>query len=60
MEGKKHRILVVDDEPDITTVFRRALVEAGFDVDVFNDSVDALAPSQTRMICCFWTSKCPR
>lgn len=40
---KKYRILVVDDEPDITLVFRTSLEQAGFDVDAFNDPQDALA-----------------
>lgn len=35
--------MVVDDEPDITTVFRKALTQAGYDVDVFNDPLSALA-----------------
>jgi len=36
------RILLVDDEPDITTVFTLGLEDNGFKVDVFNDPIQAL------------------
>jgi DNA-binding response OmpR family regulator len=36
------RILVVDDEPDITAVLKIGLERRGFSVDVYNDSLDAL------------------
>jgi DNA-binding response OmpR family regulator len=35
--------LVVDDEPDNASIFRIALEDNGFDVDVFNDSMLALS-----------------
>ena len=35
---KKKRILLVDDEVDITTTYRMALEEAGFQVDAYNDT----------------------
>jgi two-component system copper resistance phosphate regulon response regulator CusR len=38
----KKKILVVDDEPDLTFSFKEGLGDAGFNVDVFNDSIDAL------------------
>jgi two-component system, OmpR family, response regulator ChvI len=38
-----NKILLVDDEPDITTVFSLGLEDHGFKVDVFNDPVQALA-----------------
>jgi DNA-binding response OmpR family regulator len=38
----KKRILLVDDEVDITTTYRMALEEAGFQVDAYNDSSLAL------------------
>ena len=38
-----NRILVVDDEPDITTVFTLALADNGFEVDAFNDPIQALS-----------------
>jgi DNA-binding NtrC family response regulator len=34
--GQKAKILVVDDEPDITTVMQRALEMAGYKVDTLN------------------------
>jgi two-component system, OmpR family, response regulator ChvI len=37
------KILLVDDEPDLTTVFSIGLVDNGFKVDVFNDPLLALA-----------------
>lgn len=37
------RILVVDDEPDITTVFAIALRESGFEVEFYNDPLTALS-----------------
>src|SRR5919198_4113140 len=39
----KRKILVVDDEPDSSTIFRIALEDNGFDVDAFNDSTLALS-----------------
>jgi DNA-binding NtrC family response regulator len=38
----KKRILFVDDEPDLTSLFKKALESAGFSVNVFNNSADAL------------------
>jgi two-component system, OmpR family, response regulator CpxR len=38
----KKKILVVDDEPDITLLFKEALEEEGFKVDIFNDPMNAL------------------
>jgi DNA-binding response OmpR family regulator len=35
-------ILLVDDEPDLTFSFKEALEDAGFNVDIFNDSMHAL------------------
>jgi DNA-binding response OmpR family regulator len=37
------RVLVVDDEPDITEAFKIGLEENGFEVDVFNDPLQALS-----------------
>src|SRR5579871_2242115 len=36
------RVLLVDDEPALARVFARALVAAGFTVDVAGDGVDGL------------------
>ena len=38
----KKRILFVDDEPDLTSLFKKALESAGFHVNAFNNSADAL------------------
>jgi CheY-like chemotaxis protein len=37
------RILIVDDEKDITMVFKVTLERAGFKVEVFNDPLEALS-----------------
>ena len=37
-----YKILVADDEPDLTRIFKIHLEQAGFDVDAFNDPLDAL------------------
>jgi DNA-binding response OmpR family regulator len=42
------RILLVDDEPDITLPFRIGLEDNGFEVDAFNDSVMALSNFKDR------------
>jgi DNA-binding response OmpR family regulator len=42
-EGRKRRILVVDDEPDLTMLCRMSLEHSGFEVDTFNDSQEALS-----------------
>ena len=39
----KKRILVVDDEPDLTLGCRMILEDAGFNVDTFNDPLLALS-----------------
>ena len=39
---RKLRLMVVDDERDLTLVLKRGLEAHGFDVSVFNDPVDAL------------------
>ena len=39
----KKRILIVDDEPDITESFGIALEDSGFEVDKFNDPAITLA-----------------
>ncbi|MDE1816955.1 MAG: response regulator, partial [Thaumarchaeota archaeon] len=37
------KILVVDDEPDITASLKNGLQRKGFEVDVYNDPTDALS-----------------
>lgn len=41
-EKPKFRIMIVDDEPDITNVMKKGLENHGFDVDTFNDPLKAL------------------
>jgi DNA-binding response OmpR family regulator len=41
--NRNNRILLVDDEVDITTVFTLALADNGFEVDAFNDPIQALS-----------------
>jgi two-component system, OmpR family, response regulator ChvI len=43
MEPNKRRILVVDDEPDITSIFKISLEYNGFEVDAYNDPILALS-----------------
>ena len=40
---KTKKILIVDDEPDITLAFNMLLRREGFEVDTFNDPVLALS-----------------
>src|SRR3989337_584732 len=40
---KSKKILIVDDEPDITESFGIALEDSGFEVDKYNDPAIALA-----------------
>ncbi|HEU4605454.1 MAG TPA: response regulator [Nitrososphaera sp.] len=41
-ESKKWRVMVVDDEHDITSIFKAGLEGNGFQVDVYNDPEKAL------------------
>lgn len=41
-EAQKKRIMVVDDEVDISIMFKSGLERGGFAVDVFNDPIQAL------------------
>ena len=40
---KRRRVLIVDNEPDITFVFKMGLEDKGFIVDAFEDPVLALS-----------------
>jgi DNA-binding NtrC family response regulator len=42
-KGDNNRILIVDDEVDITTVYSLGLQDNGFKVDAFNDPLQALS-----------------
>jgi two-component system, OmpR family, response regulator ChvI len=37
----KRRILIVDDEPDVTFTLKKGLEEEGFQIDIFNDPLKA-------------------
>ena len=45
----KKKILLVDEEPDITSTFKTGLEEKGFDVDAFNDPLLALSKFKAGM-----------
>lgn len=40
---RKRRILIVDDEPDLNTLFRMALEHVGFEVQTYGDPILALS-----------------
>jgi DNA-binding response OmpR family regulator len=42
-EGRKRKILAVDDEPDLTMLCKLSLEYYGFEVDTFNDPQEALS-----------------
>jgi DNA-binding response OmpR family regulator len=46
-EIKRKRIMVVDDESDLTLFFSMSLEYHGFEVETFNDSRDALSNFKT-------------
>ena len=46
--SNSRRILLVDNEPDNTSVFSMGLEDAGFKVDAFNDSLLALSNFNAR------------
>jgi CheY-like chemotaxis protein len=39
---KRKKILIIDNEPDITSLFRKALEREGLSVDVYNDPMESL------------------
>ena len=43
IHAKKYRVMIVDDEQDITTVFRIGLQNNQFIVTTFNDPIEALS-----------------
>ena len=43
VQAKKHRVMIVDDEQDITMVFKIGLENNQFIVTTFNDPLDALS-----------------
>jgi DNA-binding response OmpR family regulator len=51
-QGTKRRILVVNDEPDITTTLQIGLEAGGFDVDIFTDPELVLSSFKLGSPCC--------
>ena len=43
MTGWKKKILIVDDEPDVTFTLKKGLEDEGFQIDAFNDPLEALS-----------------
>jgi two-component system, OmpR family, response regulator ChvI len=43
VHGKKYRVMIVDDEQDITTIFKIGLENNQFIVTTFNDPLEALS-----------------
>lgn len=43
VQAKKYRVMIVDDEQDITTVFKMGLENNQFIVTAFNDPIEALS-----------------
>ena len=43
VQAKKYRVMIVDDEQDITTIFKMGLENNQFVVTTFNDPVEALS-----------------
>jgi DNA-binding response OmpR family regulator len=43
-----NRIFIVDDEPDLTMLFKLSLEDSGFEVDAFNDPHMALSTFKKR------------
>jgi DNA-binding response OmpR family regulator len=46
---RKNRILIVDDEDDITFLFKMVLEDRGFKVDTFEDPIAALEKYRLRL-----------
>jgi DNA-binding response OmpR family regulator len=43
VQAKKYRVMIVDDEQDITTIFKIGLENNQFVVTIFNDPLEALS-----------------
>ncbi len=46
LPGGHERILLIDDEPSLTTMLKRSLSSLGYQVSAYNDSLEALAAFQ--------------
>jgi DNA-binding response OmpR family regulator len=40
--GKKKKVLIVDDEPDVSTVLKKVFKQSGFNADSYDDPILAL------------------
>jgi two-component system catabolic regulation response regulator CreB/two-component system response regulator ChvI len=40
--GKKKKVLIIDDEPDVNTVLKMVLIQNGFNADSYDDPILAL------------------
>ena len=49
VQAKKYRVMIVDDEQDITTVFKMGHENNQFIVTTFNDPVEALSKFKPRL-----------
>ena len=49
-DKKRNKILLVDDEPDITMSFEATLQNVGFIVHTYQDPLIALAKLQNRLL----------
>jgi two-component system response regulator ChvI len=49
VQAKKYRVMIVDDEKDITTIFKIGLGNNRFIVTTFNDPLDALSKVRPRL-----------
>jgi two-component system response regulator ChvI len=49
VQAKKYRVMIADDEKDITTIFKIGLENNRFIVTTFNDPLDALSKFRPRL-----------
>ena len=49
VQAKKYRVMIVDDEQDITTIFKIGLENNEFVVTTFNDPLEALSKFRPRL-----------
>ena len=42
LNGKKKKVLIVDDEPDINTILKKVFEQNGFNADSYDDPILAL------------------
>ena len=59
MSGEKKRILIIDDDPDITITLRMSLEDNGFKADSYTDPVLAFENFREGLYdLVIWISKC--